>query len=415
MIKALRGTKDILPDEIGLWQYIESSGRDIFNIYGYKEIKTPVIEDASLFIRSIGDATDIVQKEMYVFSDRGGRSIALRPEATASIVRAYIENSLFQAGGVSKLFYIGPMFRSERPQQGRQRQFYQIGVEAIGSDNPLIDAEVVALAAGFLEQLGIKKFHIKLNSLGCQKDKISVMERHKKSFKPYLEKLCETCKGRFDKNVLRIFDCKEPSCKTIAENIAVESALCGDCADHFEKVKKGLDIIGIEYAVDYKIVRGLDYYTKTVFEITQNDLGAKDAICAGGRYNNLIKELDGNDTPAIGFAFGMERLALALEKGSMPHALRPRANVFVAVAGEGFCGEAFKLLYSLRRSGIAGEIDYDTKSLKAQMRKAEKLGAKFVVILGEEEIKNKKVIVRDMENHSQKEVELEKIIIELRR
>ncbi len=415
MINALRGTKDILPDEISLWQRIEAIGRDIFNIYGYKEIRTPIIEEASLFIRSIGGATDIVQKEMYVFTDRGGRSIALRPEATASIARAYIENSLFQVGGgVSKLFYIGPMFRSERPQQGRQRQFYQIGVEAIGSDNPLIDSEVIALAAGFLEQLGIKKFHVKLNSLGCQKDKISVMERHKESFRPHLEKLCKTCKDRFDKNVLRIFDCKEDACKAIAENIAVESALCGDCTDHFEKVKKGLDMIGIKYAVDHKIVRGLDYYTKTVFEITQDDLGAKDAICAGGRYNNLVKELGGKDMSAIGFAFGMERLALALKQSSSISFQPLAVNVFVAVTGDALYSEAFKLLDTLRRSGIASEIDYDAKSLKAQLRKAERLGAKFVIILGEEEFERGKLILRDMKNSSQNEMSLSEITAKLK-
>ena len=412
MINALRGTKDILPDEISLWQRIEAIGRDIFNIYGYKEIRTPIIEEASLFIRSIGDATDIVQKEMYVFSDRGNRIIALRPEATASIARAYIENSLFQAGGIAKLFYIGPMFRSERPQQGRQRQFYQIGVEAIGSDNPFIDAEVIALSARFLERLGVKKFHVKLNSLGCQKDKIRVMEKHKESFRPYLEKLCETCKNRFDKNVLRIFDCKEDSCKSIAQNVEAESALCSDCAGHFEKVKVGLNAIGIEYTVDNKIVRGLDYYTRTVFEITQESLGAKDAICAGGRYNNLVKELGGKDTPAIGFAFGMERLTLALDKAREVKIVRCKVNTFVAVTGDALYNEAFKLLDSLRMAGISSEIDYDTKSLKAQMRKAEKLGAKFVVILGEEEFKNKKVVIRDMENSSQKEVVLEDIIKE---
>jgi len=409
MIQALRGVKDILPDEIGVWQYIESNGRDIFNIYGYKEIRTPIIEEASLFIRSIGGATDIVQKEMYVFNDRGGRSIALRPEATASIVRSCVENSLFHSGWVSKLFYIGPMFRSERPQQGRQRQFYQIGVEAIGSDNPFIDAEVIALAAGFLEKLGIKNFHVKLNSLGCREDKISAMEKHKEGFKPHLEKLCETCKARFDKNVLRIFDCKEDSCKSISENIRVENALCSDCASHFEKVKEGLDIMGIKYAVDHKIVRGLDYYTKTVFEITQEDLGAKDAICAGGRYNNLVRELGGKDIPAIGFAFGMERIALALKQPSAVSCQQSAPNVFVAVTGDALCSQAFKLLDSLRRSGIASEIDYDARSLKAQMRKAEKLGAKFVVILGEEEFKQGKVIVRDMAKHEQKEIKLKEI------
>jgi len=414
MIKALRGTKDILPDKISIWQHIEATGRDIFNIYGYKEIRTPIIEEAGLFIRSIGDATDIVQKEMYVFSDRGGRNIALRPEATASIARAYIENSLFQTGGVTKLFYMGPMFRSERPQQGRQRQFYQTGLEAIGSDNPFIDVEVIALAARFLECLGIEKFHIKLNSLGCQKDKIRVIEKHKESFRPHLEKLCETCKGRFDKNVLRIFDCKEDSCKLIAENVKAESALCGECAEHFEKVKAGLDAINIQYTLDNKIVRGLDYYTKTVFEITQESLGAKDAVCAGGRYNNLVKELGGKDAPAIGFAFGMERLMLALTDvvGNKPQA--SGLDVFVAVTGGELYNEAFKLLNSLRGAGISSEIDYDAKSLKAQLGKAEKLGAKFVVILGEEEFKSNKVVLKDMEKRSQEEIQLDKLIAELR-
>jgi len=414
MIKALRGTKDILPDEIAAWHKIESTGRDIFNIYGYKEIRTPIIEEASLFMRSIGDATDIVQKEMYVFTDRGARVIALRPEATASIVRAYLENSLFQAGGVTKLFYIGPMFRSERPQQARQRQFYQIGVEAIGSDSPFIDAEIIGLAVGFLERLGIKKFQVKLNSLGCQKDKILAMEMYRRGLMPHFEKLCIDCKSRFDKNALRIFDCKKESCRVISANVKTEKPLCDKCARHFEKVKQALDAIGVKYTVDQRIVRGLDYYTGAVFEITQESLGAKDAICAGGRYDNLVKELGGKDTPAIGFAFGMERLTLALDKAEEVKGEGWRAEVFVAVTGVQLCGEAFKLTESLRKAGIASEMDYGVKSLKAQMRKAEKLGAKFVIILGEEEFKQGKVIIRDMANHSQKEVELTKLIAELR-
>ena len=414
MINALRGTKDILPDEISLWQRIEAIGRDIFYIYGYNEIKTPIIEEASLFTRSIGDTTDIVQKEMYVFCDRGGRNIALRPEATASIVRSYIENSLSQSTRGSKLFYIGPMFRAERPQQGRQRQFYQIGLEAIGSDNPFIDAEVIALSVRFLEHLGIKKFHVKLNSLGCQKDKIRVIEKHKENLRPHIEKLCETCKARFDKNVLRIFDCKEVSCRAVVENISVEKALCDECASHFEKVKAGLDAIGIKYTIDHKIVRGLDYYTRTVFEITQESLGAKDAICAGGRYNNLVKELGGKDTPAIGFAFGMERLVLALDNSGEVKDEGKGVNTFVAVTGEQLYEEAFKLTESLRKAGIASEIDYDAKSLKAQMRKAEKLGAKFVVIVGEEEFKKGKVMLRDMKNSNQEEVSLSEIITKLK-
>jgi len=414
MIQALRGTKDILPDEISIWQRIETIGRDIFYIYGYNEIKTPIIEEASLFARSIGDATDIVQKEMYAFCDRGGRNIALRPEATASIVRSYIENSLAQSTKGSKLFYIGPMFRAERPQQGRQRQFYQIGLEAIGSDNPFVDAEVIALAVRFLERLGIKKFHVKLNSLGCQKDKISVIEKHKENLKPHIEKLCETCKARFDKNVLRIFDCKEVSCRAIVENVRIEKALCDECASHFEKVKAGLDAIGIKYTIDHKIVRGLDYYTRTVFEITQESLGAKDAICAGGRYNNLVRELGGKDTPAIGFAFGMERLVLALGSSGEIKAEGGGVNTFVAVTGEQLYSEAFKLTESLRNAGIASEIDYDAKSLKAQMKKAEKLGAKFVIIVGEEEFKKDRVVLRDMKSRNQEEVLLSEILIKLK-
>ncbi|MDP2921897.1 MAG: histidine--tRNA ligase [Candidatus Omnitrophota bacterium] len=409
MIKALRGTKDILPGESDLWQFIESTGRDIFNIYGYNEIRTPIIEEASLFIRGIGDLTDIVQKEMYVFSDRGNRRVALRPEATASIVRAYIENSMSQSGGAAKLFYTGPMFRSERPQQGRQRQFYQIGVEAIGSDSPFLDAEVIALAVRFLDRLGVKNYHVKLNSLGCQKDKMAAIAKHKENFKPHFEKLCDTCKARFDKNVLRIFDCKGDTCRVIAENVKVEAALCNDCESHFKKVKQCLDELGVKYTVDHKIVRGLDYYTKTVFEITQDDLGAKDAICAGGRYNNLVKELGGKDTPATGFAFGVERLALALKAVSCQHsAVSPK--VFVAVAGEGLYPEAFKLLDSLRGAGIASEMDYDERSLKSQMRKAEKLGAGFVVILGEDEFKKGKAVLKDMSSGDQKEIMLNEII-----
>jgi histidyl-tRNA synthetase len=452
MIKALRGTKDILPDEINLWQTIESAGRDIFNLYGYKEARTPIIEEASLFVRSIGDTTDIVQKEMYVFADRGGRNIALRPEATASIVRAYIENSLLNIGGFTKLFYIGPMFRSERPQQGRQRQFYQIGVEAIGSDSPFIDAEIIALAARFLQKLGIEKFQVKLNSLGCQKDKARVMEKYKENLRPHADKLCELCKGRLDKNALRIFDCKEVSCKAIAENFKIGNALCEDCLSHFEKVKAILDSIGIGYTVDNKIVRGLDYYTGTVFEITHEGLGAKDAICAGGRYNNLVKELGGKDIPAIGFAFGMERLVLALQgvAGYKPHATG--IEVFVAVApsqkassaktgmngaGSGFAqanlareeamatkpwsftgdvlySQAFKLLDSMRSLGISSEIDYEVKSLKAQMRRAEKLSAKFVIIVGDEEFKKGKVVLKNMSNGNQEEVLLDEIASALR-
>ncbi len=412
MLKAIRGTKDTLPEDVGVWQKIEVSAREIFSIYGYKEIRTPIIEEASLFIRSIGEDTDIVQKEMYVFSDRGGRNIALRPEATASIVRAYLENSLGQKQDIAKLFYIGPMFRSERPQKGRQRQFHQLGVEAIGSDNPFLDVEVISLAIKFLQGSGIKNFNLQINSLGCKKDKIKIIERYRASIKPLLGLLCNECRERFNKNVLRVFDCKNPECREVVKNIEVKDSLCAECDNHFQSVRKGLESIGIKYEEDSKIVRGLDYYTKTVFEITQKDLGAKDAICAGGRYNNLVKDMGGKDTPAVGFAFGTERLILAMKKDVSQST--SFLDVFVATAGEGLYEKAFRLMDSLREKRISCDTDYEKKSLKAQMRKAEKLSARFVVIVGEEEFRQSKVVLRDMRKSAQKEVEIKNIIEEIK-
>jgi len=407
MLKALRGTKDILPADIGVWRHIEESARDIFSIYGYKEIRTPIMEEASLFIRSIGNTTDIVQKEMYVFTDRGGRRIALRPEATASVVRAYLENYRGQSGPLTKFFYIGPMFRSERPQKGRQRQFHQLGVEAIGSDNPLLDVEVVVLAAKFLEKLGLCDFNVRINSLGCKKDKAALIEKYRKDIKPYLKSLCDECKERSGKNVLRVFDCKNEKCQDIMKNINFENLLCKDCADHFELVKKGLEDVGIDYVIDYKIVRGLDYYTKTVFEIIYKNLGAKDAICAGGRYNDLVQELGGSDTPAIGFSFGIERLILAGKEDICPQ--ESRIDIFMAIAGQGMEERAFMLMASLRDKGLLCDMDYEGRSLKAQLRKAERLNAGFVVILGEEELRRNSVVLRDMNKRSQKEIRLDEL------
>lgn len=413
MLKALRGTKDILPEDASMWQHIESSARDIFAKYNYKEIRTPIIEESALFIRSIGDGTDIVQKEMYVFSDRGGRSICLRPEATASVVRAYLENCRGQLEPLAKFFYIGPMFRSERPQKGRQRQFHQLGIEAIGSDNPLLDVEVIALATKFLEseKLGLHDFSIRINSLGCKKDKKALIEKYKKSIKPYLKSLCNECKERSGKNVLRVFDCKNEKCQDVIRDIKFEGSLCKDCAEHFEFVKKGLEKVGINYIVEPKVVRGLDYYTKTVFEIIYKDLGAKDAICAGGRYNNLIQELGGKDTPAIGFSFGIERLILA-GKGNICLS-GPHIDIFMATAGEELKQDAFASMISLRDKGFTCDMDYEGRTLKSQMRKAQKMNARFVVIFGEEEVGQGKVVLRDMDKGSQKEIKITAIAGEM--
>ncbi len=413
MLKALRGTKDILPAEMGPWLLIEQYARDMFPLYGYKEIRTPIIEEASLFSRSIGEYTDIVKKEMYAFSDRGGRTIALRPEGTTSIVRAYLENSLSQGQGLVKLFYIGPMFRSERPQKGRQRQFHQLGIEAIGSDNPFLDVEVIAVAVRFLEKIGVKDFCLRINSLGCKKDKINMIEKTRQRIKDYVDSLCGECQERYKKNVLRIFDCKRDSCREAIKDVTFETVLCDDCNEHFNAVKEGLERIRLAYVYDPKVVRGLDYYTKTVFEITQEDLGAKDAVSAGGRYNNLIKELGGKHTPAIGFSFGIERLILALERHSM--ALKSPPNIFILTTGPALYKEAFMVMDVLRRRGISCDIDYQNRSLKAQMRNAERSNVRFAVIFGDEEFCKNKVILRDMEKREQKEVELKDIVDEINR
>jgi histidyl-tRNA synthetase len=411
MLKALRGTKDILPSDAVLWQFVESSARGILGRYDYKEIRTPIIEEAALFIRSIGDVTDIVQKEMYVFSDRGERTIALRPEATASIVRAYLENSLGRENAVTKLFYMGPMFRSERPQKGRQRQFHQLGVEALGSDSPFLDVEVISLAISIIKALGINNFNLNINSLGCAEDKSGMIEKYRKAVKPHIDSLCAECKERYNKNVLRIFDCKNENCSNIAGSIESDDLLCDNCVDHFESVKRGLDALKIDFTVDRRIVRGLDYYTKTVFEITQKDLGAKDAICAGGRYNNLVKEMGGKDTPAVGFAFGMERMLMGLKKDSI--ASGPSLDVFVAVTGYGVYEKAFVLTNELRGKGLSCDIDYNARTLKTQLRMAEKSGARAVIIFGEDEIKKGKVALKDMLRREQKEVEIGNVAEEI--
>jgi histidyl-tRNA synthetase len=391
MLKRLRGTKDILPADVGAWRRIESSARDIFDIYGYKEVRTPVIEEASLFIRSIGDATDIVQKEMYMFSDRGGRTVALRPEATASIVRAYLENSLGHNQDLVKLFYIGPMFRSERPQKGRQRQFHQLGVEAIGSDNYFLDVEVISLAVKFLKELEIKGFDLKINTLGCEDDKSRTIERYKERLKPYLGSLCDECRARYTKNVLRVLDCKSARCRDIVKKVNFEQSLCGSCTGHFESVQGVLKELGIDFAVEPTLVRGLDYYTRTIFEIIQEDLGSKDAICAGGRYDNLIKEMGGEYTPAVGFAFGIERLMISLKKN-----IETTLDVFVARTDEGLIKKSSMVMNSVRDEGLSCDMPYQKKSLKAQMKKAEKLGARYVIFVGELELKQNRVRLRDM-------------------
>lgn len=416
VVKRLKGTEDILPDVTPIWMQVEEASRSIFLLYCYREIRTPIIEESSLFTRSVGEETDIVKKQMYAFKDQGGRSICLRPEETASVVRAYIENHIDRKDGFVKLFYMGPMFRSERPQAGRLRQFHQIGVEAIGSYSFYLDAEVILLLSDLLKAYGIEDYTLKINSLGCDADKNKIKERLRKELKHDLNILCEDCNRRYKSNILRVLDCKNPTCKRIITSISLDGMLCEACSGDFKDLRQILDSFGVVYEVSPLLVRGLDYYTKLVFEVTTRKLGAQDAIAAGGRYDNLVSDFGGPKTGACGFAIGIERVIELLAKtGQQEPKEKKREYIFIATIGEIPKKEGFKLLGELRKGGIAAEIDFQNKSLKAQMRYADKIKASSVVILGEDELKENKVIVKEMADGSQRTVPLDRLVEELKR
>lgn len=396
----MRGTKDLLPEEAGSWTILEDRARKIFTCFGFSEIRTPIIEESSLFVRSIGQGTDIVEKQMFTFLDRGERSITLRPEETASVVRAYLENGLDNKIGFAKLFYIGPMFRAERPQAGRLRQFHQIGVEAIGSYDPRLDAEVIALLSAILDSFNVTGYKIKLNSLGCANDKHNISDGLRKSLEEKINDLCDDCKARYNKNVLRTLDCKEEKCKNAIREIfhGTEAYLCPECKAHFGSVRAALDTLKVDYHAEPHLVRGLDYYTRTTFEVTHHELGAQDAIAAGGRYDNLVSELGGPEKGACGFAIGMERTTMAIR--DMP-AVKDEMDIFIATIGDEACGIGFKLIMELRKAGISADIDYEGRSLKAQMRAADRTGARLAALIGEDEIKNHSITVRNMRTKEQ--------------
>jgi len=352
-IKAIRGTKDILPQEIEIWHFIEEKAKALCRNAGFKEIRTPLLEEARLFRRSIGEASDIVRKEMYSFLDRKKRLLCLRPEATASVVRAYLEHAQDKSLGLAKFYYFGPMFRAERPQAGRLRQFHHIGVEAIGSLNPYLDAEVIVLAIDILRQLKIENFTLKLNSIGCKKDREKYIRNLKVQLKDRLKLLCPDCHIRYKVNPLRIFDCKNPDCKNVSRCLRpIPQDLCPECGEHYAKVKLALDSLAIRYVPSPHLVRGLDYYSKTCFEIVHPKLGAQDAIGAGGRYDDLVGELGGPQRPAVGFALGVERLIAVLEPNNLQLTDKTQPSLYFAAIGEESKEEAFKKLYSLRKKGI---------------------------------------------------------------
>jgi histidyl-tRNA synthetase len=411
MIKAIKGTKDILPGESSLWQAIEKSARGVFGLFGYEEIRTPIIEETGLFIKTIGENTDIVAKEMFSFVDRGERNISLRPEGTAPVIRSYIENNIDKISQFQKLYYIGPMFRAERPQAGRMRQFHQIGLEAIGSTHPALDAEVINVMTKILDASGIKDYTLKLNNLGCKEDKKKLSDSIKKVFADKEKSLCEDCRRRLNLNPLRILDCKNENCKTIVRGSFKEvKFLCDDCVSHFDRVRKFLDILGIKYVIDPYIVRGLDYYTKTVFEVTHQGLGSQDAIGAGGRYDNLSSSMGGPDVGACGFALGLDRMVLALGKSDEFKPAGRGLDIFIATLGDAAYAKAYALLNELRKNAVLSDIDYENRSLKAQMRAADRLGAKFVMIIGDDEVTKGEAALRDMATKEQVNIKFDDVV-----
>ena len=406
-INSLRGMRDILPPEVYLWQFVEKAARETLESFGYEEIRTPILEETALFQRGIGEGTDIVNKEMYTFTDKGGRSVTLRPEGTAPIVRSYIENNLSAGEDLVKLYYIGPMFRSERPQKGRSRQFYQIGVEAIGSANPYVDVEAILAMAALFAKLKLDDFKVKICSLGCTQDKEKFAKELKEYLKPESSRLCDDCKVRVEKNVLRVLDCKVETCKIALQNSPkAKDFLCPACAGNYKKVKDMLSSYGINFQEDSGLVRGLDYYTSTVFEVTHSSLGSQDAIAAGGRYDNLIEDFGGKKTGAFGFAIGIERLLLALSSKGNVKTDKAGTDIYIAATGEDVYPEAFKTAMALRQMGISCEIDFQGRSLKAQMRQANKKSAAFTAIFGDEELKKSEVVLRDMKTAEQRNVKL---------
>ncbi len=407
---APRGTRDIKDGEARAFQQLEAAARDVFRRYGYEEIRTPVFETAELFQRAVGEATDIVEKEMYVFEDRGGRKLALRPEGTAGVVRAYLEHAWDKTGGIKKLFYSGPMFRADRPQAGRYREFWQIGAEYFGNPSAQADADLLWLVKDLLNAYGLKDVQFQLNSIGCPKCRPAYREKLVKFLHARKESLCEDCQRRLEKNPLRALDCKTDGPK-LADAPKISESLCEDCRKHDHELKALLKAPGLEFPFQENpwLVRGLDYYSRTVFEVTAGGLGAQDAVAAGGRYDSLVKTLGGPDVPAVGFALGMDRVARARYGEELDKSVDHEASnrVFVALAGEGVGPRGFEIVKRLRSKGFVAEIGASDKSLKAQLRWAESWGGHYVVIVGEEELKKNACLLKDMAGHSQVELSLE--------
>ncbi len=407
-ITAIRGFKDILPEDARRFWEVESIARQVFNCFGFQEIRTPIMEKTELFKRSIGETTDIVEKEMYTFADRDSEFLTLRPEATASVIRAYIEHNISAAEQITKLFTIGPMFRRERPQKGRFRQFNQIDVELFGEDRPQSDAEIIFMLMYFLTSSGLKDLQLEINSLGCPNCRFEFSREILKFLNKSVDNLCPDCLRRAGANPLRVFDCKVETCAdTIANAPTILDFLCADCESHFVQVQSFLKDLRISFAINPRMVRGLDYYTKTAFEVKTNVLGAQNAIAGGGRYNSLVSDLGGPEVPGIGFAVGFERLIACLPEDGKN---KFKTDLFVATLGEQAQKLAFSLTNELRRAGISAEMDYADKSLKSQLKRADKLNSSFALIMGDKEIDEKQVLLRNMQTKDQQTIPLDDLL-----
>ena len=410
MINIPKGTKDMLPEEAYKWHYVENTAREVASLYGFKEIRTPIFEHTELFLRGVGETTDIVTKEMYTFEDKGNRSITLKPEGTAGVVRSYIENALDQVVLPMKAYYISPIFRYERPQNGRLREHHQFGVEMFGAEGPEADGEIISLANTLLKKVGLTQIRLYINSIGCPECRKNYNKALMEYIGSNLDKMCNQCKERFNKNPLRILDCKEEGCKAITANAPkVTDYLCEDCKAHFEGVKANLDARGIKYEVNPQIVRGLDYYTRTVFEFVSTDIGAQGTVCGGGRYNGLVAQLGGKDTPAVGFGCGLERLILVLENTNSLKAEKEISKIYIASMGENAKAKATQIVDNLRSCGIKAETDLMNRSVKAQMKYANKIGVEYVVVIGDSELESGVVEIKDMANSTSEQIKIDDI------
>lgn len=409
--KAIKGTKDVLPSEVYKNQYIEATCLTVAENFGYKEMRTPVFEHTELFQRGVGDTTDVVQKEMYTFDDKGGRSITLRPEGTAGAARSFLENGLSNEALPQKICYLTSCYRYEKPQAGRLREFHQFGIECFGATSPLADAEMIALAKQIFDELGVKDLHLELNSIGCPTCRAEYHKALKEYFASRVDELCDTCRDRLDRNPMRILDCKSPVCSEIAKDAPIVlDYLCDECKEHFEKTKSYLDAMNIEYIVNPQIVRGLDYYTKTVFEFVADSIGAQGTVCGGGRYDGLIEELGGQHTPSLGFAMGLERLQLVMEAQGCEFPEPSRPDLFIVAMGDKATLKAVEIAKDMRDEGYSVVYDLNGRSLRAQMKYADKINAKYNVVIGDNEVDTKSAVLKDMATGEQSNISLETFV-----